>query len=155
MRLGGRPVFLVAANADAGQFRAGTITSLVSVDVEEGQEEVAFVLAHNSELLRYLNVGSGLSVSLLGESQSDEAKYFATPGRPNDVIAGRDGWCLESGTPVFSGAVATLIGEVAAQTPRLGNFLVIAAIEEAAILSAEPPLIYEDGKFRGAETMAT
>lgn len=155
MRLGGRPVFLVAANTDAGQFRAGAITSLVSVDVEEGQEEVAFVLALNSELLRYLNVGSALSVSLLGESQSDEARYFSSAGRPNDVIAGRDGWCLKSGTPVFSGAVATLIGAVATQTPRLRNCLIIATIAEVEILSLESPLIYEDGNFRGAETMAT
>ncbi len=151
MRLGGRPVFLVCANAGPGKFRAATITSLVSTDVEQGQEEVGFVLSLSSRLLDYLAVGSTLSVCLLGEAQSKEATYFASPNRPDEVLADRTDWRLESGVPVFLQAIARLTGKVSTIVPRSSNCLVLASVASVTLSPSQRALLYEDGKFCRAE----
>ncbi len=55
-----------------------TISSLVSAAVQEGQEEILFVLKNNSYAGEKLVAGKGFSINVLSESQKSIAESYAT-----------------------------------------------------------------------------
>ena len=55
---------------------AVTISSLVSTSVQEGEEEVMFVLRKNSHLAEKLKIRMLFSINVLSDSQSDIARFY-------------------------------------------------------------------------------
>ena len=55
---------------------AVTISSLVSTSVQEGEEEIMFVLKKNSYLAEKLQIGIQFSINVLSDSQSNIATFY-------------------------------------------------------------------------------
>lgn len=61
---------------------AATISSLVSTSVQEGEEEIMFILKKNSYLTEKLKIGIQFSVNVLSDSQKNIAAFYGG-GSPN------------------------------------------------------------------------
>jgi flavin reductase (DIM6/NTAB) family NADH-FMN oxidoreductase RutF len=124
-----------------------TVGSLVSLSLEPPLVGVS--IAKEAAMHELLRRAGEFSASLLAAGQEDVAQHFARGVPPFAHWQGiplRD----EEGAPLIDGALGWLRCRVAARQEAGDHSLFVGEVEASELGTANPPLLYLDGRYRDA-----
>ena len=127
-----------------GEPRAITISSLISVSVEEKEEEVLFVLKKDSSAGRELFIGKEISINVLSNLQADIAKVYGGSPLSGEIGLHDQGvyWSNSQGVPELIGAHLMFVGKVEEIVARNASNLFLCRVSRFSISNDSEPLIH-------------
>ncbi|MCY0927954.1 flavin reductase family protein [Streptomyces sp. H27-H1] len=142
----------VVTALEGGRPHGTTVNSFTTVSVDPCLVLVA--LGHRSRMHDKLLLAGSFTVSVLSDTQEDDARWFADPARPDgaEAFIGRP-WrtAAHSGAPILLDGVAYFDCAVE-ETRRAGDHtLVVGRVEEFGVLRDGPALVFADSAFAGRE----
>jgi len=128
---------------------AATISSLVSVSVNPGSEEVLFALKNESFLGNHLLRSSLCSISVLNDRQHEVANYF---GSSTSALQSQEGlvekfWNRSGGFPYINEASVVFSCEIREKIERTHSTVYFARVIQFFSDDRQKPLVYFDRKF--------
>ncbi len=128
---------------------AATISSLVSVSITAGGEEVLFALKNESFLGKYLLESPLCSISVLNDQQRDVADFY---GSRSSAIQSPDErsetyWNRSMGFPYIDEASVVFLCEIREKITRLYSTVYFAKVNQFFTDESQKPLVYVNRKF--------
>lgn len=142
----------VVTTLDQGRPHGTTVNSFTTVSMDPCLVLVA--LGHRSRLHDKILASSSFTVSVLSDTQEDDARWFADPARPAgaDAFTGRP-WrpAPHSGAPILLDGVAYF--DCAVQEARRAgdHTLLVGRVETFGVLCDRPALTFADSAFTRRE----
>ncbi len=131
---------------DAGQVLGCTISSLVSVDIEN--PELMFALKNSSATLRALSSVGALSINVLSSSQEALAVYYSTSRGHEIYLESERKWNRsKSGVIYLENSYISFICKINRIIPMVSATLVFCVPEESFCKDDLLPLMYMNRKF--------
>ncbi len=143
-------VVRVNSTNSTSQIVAATISSLISLSVVDGEEEIMFALKSNSYLGQKLLEEKFFSVNLLNSKQDDLAKkYGSSANSATDLsVSEEEFWIVRENFTYLQNSVITLFCELTDHHVRKHSTLYFGKIISSTGLSSASPLIYQNRQFK-------
>ncbi|MFI5866472.1 flavin reductase family protein [Streptomyces sp. NPDC051546] len=142
----------VVTTLDQGRPHGTTVNSFTTVSMDPCLVLVA--LGRSSRLHDKILASSAFTVSVLSETQEDDARWFADPARPAgaDAFTGRP-WrpAPHSGAPILLDGVAYFDCAVEEARRAGDHTLLVGRVETFGVLSDGPALTFADSAFTPRE----
>ena len=126
-----------------------TISSLISLSVEEGGEEVLFALKRNSFASNQLQVGDYFSINVCSDSQREIAEYFGkrhSQGEDLNVQSFAN-WNFTSNVPTLLGSHISMVCVLKEKQIRSKSILFISGVQFFLAQDDTSPLLHYRRKF--------
>lgn len=129
---------------------AATVSSLISVSVMKGKEEVLFALKNDSYLGQRLVQEKSFTISLLGSSQDSIAKLYGSskPTANLPKVKQEKLWLEVEGSFYLKNSLVSLNCELSDHHMREYSTIYFGRITESITLAMDSPLIYQNRKFQ-------
>jgi flavin reductase (DIM6/NTAB) family NADH-FMN oxidoreductase RutF len=142
----------IVGSIEAGGIRACTISSLVSLEIDE--PTIMFVLKKNSATLANLRRALSFSINVLNSSQSNLSIQYSNSRVEVETLNCTDSWSKHlSGVPILIDAHLIFLCEYVSTLESVNASIVFAKVIEVSKGKSNKPLIYFDRKY--TELIAT
>ena len=143
-------VVRVNSSVAASPIVAATISSLISLSVVDGEEEIMFALKNNSYLGQKLLEEKYFSINLLNSKQDYLAKkYGSSANSTTDLnISEDESWMVMENFMYLQNSVITLFCELTDHNERKHSTLYFGKITSSTGLASARPLIYQNRQFK-------
>jgi len=143
-------IIRLAPKAKNSEFVAATVSSLISVSVAEGEEEVLFALKNDSYLGQRILQENSFTISLLSSSQEFIAKLYGSskPSTNLPEIKQEKLWLEVNGSFYLKNSVVSLICELSDHHVREYSTIYFGRVTESITSATDLPLIYQNRNFQ-------
>ncbi|PSR37904.1 MAG: flavin reductase [Sulfobacillus thermosulfidooxidans] len=132
---------------------AMTANSLTSVSLDPPLILVS--VDHNARMHTAMTLGAPFTVNILKASQSQLSTRFANPHPPANLFENLTLIPAPHGIPYLAAALAYIACRVEAIYPGGDHSVVLGRVEDMAVLSEDPPLLFYQGQYRTLESLAS
>ncbi|MBV6633942.1 MAG: flavin reductase family protein [Alphaproteobacteria bacterium] len=147
MRSCGQTVTVIAmADPESGERYGLTASSVTSLSMEP--PSLVACINRDAKISPHIEVGTLLSINILGDDQSAISNAFATEPEPGDRFRHGDWQTDPDGVPYLADALGHVVARIASTTDHGTHTVVIADVTAALADPTRQPLIYHDGAYR-------
>jgi flavin reductase (DIM6/NTAB) family NADH-FMN oxidoreductase RutF len=149
-------IIALATNHKDQEVSAVTISSLFSTSVEEGYEEIVFVLKANSFMAQNMNSETQFSINVLTQEQRDLAvRYGGSVDDSLDSLWKKDSiWTDQNNYPRIHEAKVFMKCFVTGNIARRNCVLVFAKVIDATYATDTLPLLHFQRKYVGIQSFS-
>ena len=143
-------VVRVNSSVTNSQITASTISSLISLSVIDGDEEIMFALKNNSYLGQKLLEEKFFSINLLNSKQDYLAKKYGSSANAttNLSVSQEESWMAMENFMYLRHSVISIFCELTDQNVRKHSTLYFGKIISSTGLVSARPLIYQNRQFK-------
>lgn len=137
------------------QIVAATISSLISLSVIEGEEEIMFALKNNSYLGQKLLTEKFFSINLLNSKQEDLAKKYGSSVKPAGSTTENEEelWIEMNNFKYLQNSVVSIFCELTDYLERKHSTLYFGKINASIGSIVSTPLVYQNRQFRNCNSL--
>ena len=143
-------IIRLTPKAKNSEFVAATVSSLISVSVAEGEEEVLFALKNDSYLGQRILQENSFTISLLSSSQGYIAKHYGSSKPSSNLpdVNQENHWLEVNGSFFLKNSVISLNCKLSDHQVREYSTIYFGKVTESITDATNSPLIYQNRNFQ-------
>ena len=138
----------IVLTSSRGSVSGCTISSLVSVDVNEESPTILFVLKKHSRVGALIKESTPFSVNVLADEMKELAELYSSERESHPETAMPSFLTMRGAVPIILGAPINFICEIDRVVSNYASDIYVSHVLEFSYLDSSSPLVYQNREFR-------